>query len=150
MYNKNCKMIVVVRNVKNKDVILKLKNKNKNKSYIENEICGIHLIDLNYIINMFDQNIQKNDNYHFKPKKCKGARHYLTSLILWLNHFKNKILNIIKIYEDFQLSYIFQKLNISLIMISDLYYYIYQNNLFHNKNCNWNFKINPYIWDLGI
>jgi hypothetical protein len=149
-YNKNCKMIVVVRNMKNKDVILNLKNKNEKQSYIKNEKCRTHLIDIKHIINVFDQNIQKSDKHYFDHKKCEGARHYFISLISRSNHFKYKILNTIKIYEKFQLSYIFEKSNIALIMISDLCYYIYQNNLFHNKNCNWNFKINPYIWDPGI
>jgi hypothetical protein len=149
-YNENCKMIVVVRNVKNEDVILNLKNKNEKQSYIKNEKCGTHLIDLNHIINVFDQNTQKSDKHYFDHKKCEGARHYFISLILWSNHFKYKILNTIKMYEKFQFSYIFEKSNIALIMINDLYYYIYKKSLFHNKNCNWNFKINPYIWDPGI
>ena len=42
--NRNCKMIIVTRNVKNKDVVLNLKNENGKKSCIKNGICGIHLI----------------------------------------------------------------------------------------------------------
>jgi hypothetical protein len=37
-------MIVVTRNVKNKDVVPNLKNENEKQSCIKNGICGIHPI----------------------------------------------------------------------------------------------------------
>jgi hypothetical protein len=131
-----------------KEVALHLKFKSNRKIYKKNERNQIHSNVLNFTI-MKAKNIQRNKFYlRNKNKNIEECNSIIQKL--WLTCNVNKITNTIQIKRKQKIEKISEELHNIVVVMNDFIFNINQDIKFYNKVCNWNFEMNPCIWNPGI
>jgi len=144
-------LFFLVRDKKNNEMIIYLKNKNEKKlNNINNSKTSKN--DVNFAISTSFQNIQRDNAY----KKNKSERYKYVTFKLWLFNCKNdKFLNSMTIIKKIKICSKIKNKSYVTIMIRSVgklscINQFFIHIMFYNIYSIWNFEINPCIWDPGI
>ncbi|HYP42689.1 MAG TPA: hypothetical protein VEQ18_01565 [Candidatus Nitrosocosmicus sp.] len=153
MENKNCEMEVIekaILMVINKKMTLNLKCKIGRRLHRKNERCEIHYTFPNSSIITINKNIKRN-NYHlkFNNNENNGGEGFVI-LKLWLNYINNNYTTTIQTKRKQKIEKFSEELHNIVVVMNDFIFNINQDIKFYNKVCNWNFEMNPCIWNPGI